>query len=467
MVLILGLSVAKQQWIRDTVHKFTDHSGLAILTDAPKKRKKVWETWPDHKYISINYDLLRQDLDREMIMSIPWKAVIMDEPHQLLMDWDGKTHAAVHDLIIGKNIPWVFLLTGTPVQAEPGDMGALHHLVDPKLMGEERSKFDKEYVRWEWDGFRPKIVTYRNLNRMRAMTEPHFLRRTDEDVDVERPTGFPVNLDVVMTPLQKKLDDMVKERRSDLAESLREVQDKTGNDENKMITWHGQKQRAGDLIANLDGAMQGTMAARVALAIDPRFLLDSESEWTKKHLVPLVEQAMQSKSFKAPKLDLLIEEIEKRVNGEGEKVVVFLTSLKGARRVYRDLARVLGKDRMAHFVGGMSDQVRETQKDRFMNDPNCMVIVCNDAARAAVNLQAGKYMYHLDLPWNPNTFLQRNGRIQRVGSKHKNIFIFPLVAVGSIDEDVLQAWERKQSVQTVLVGVTSEQHQAMQLTMSL
>jgi len=272
---------------------------------------------------------------------------------------------------------------------------------------------------------------------------------------------------VEMTPLQKKLEEMIAERRKEISANMQEVMRRARGDENARIHWKGWTERAGDILENLDGAMKGTLAARTAIAIDPLWLLDSESQWVQEKLVPVVQKhANASGEVKAPKIDLLMEELKQRVEVEGEKVVIFLTSLKGARRLYRKLRCEFGRDALAYFVGGMSDDTRQAQIDCFMNNPSCKIMLANDAAKSAVNLQAAKYMYHLDLPWNKTDYEQRNGRIQRVGSQHKRVYIFNLVMAGSIDEDVLTAWERKTLVSESLLGVRQEQSQALQAAMS-
>lgn len=467
MVLILGLSVAKMQWIRDTVQKFTDHPGLAIRTVSPAAREKLWMSWPNYKYISVNYELLLQEKDADFIFALPWKAIILDEPHQKLMGWEGKMHQTVKDLIAATKPSYVFMLSGTPVQADPDDLASLHDLVDPDLLGGAKA-FNKNHVITEWNGSFAKAVAYKNMAKLRSLTEKHILRRTDQEVEVERPEGEPVNLDVDMTPLQKKLEEVIAKRRDELRTAAQEIDSLSKGNRDKEVFWKGQKQKAGDLLEMLDGAMQGTMAARIATAIDPSWLLDSESKWGQENLAPLVEKAMEGgKKIKAPKMELLLEELKQRVTVEGEKVVIFMTSLKGARRVYRTLMQEFGRGKLAYFVGGMSDNDRQEQIDRFMQDPDCMIMVANDAARSAVNMQVAKYMYHLDLCWHPTDYAQRVGRIKRVGSKHKTVHIFNLIATGSIDEDILAAWERKKMVSTSLIGVTEQQAQALNLAMSL
>ncbi|MBA3432246.1 MAG: hypothetical protein H0U16_12300 [Actinobacteria bacterium] len=52
----------------------------------------------------------------------------------------------------------------------------------------------------------------------------------------------------------------------------------------------------------------------------------------------------------------------------------------------------------------------------FARDPQVRVFLATDAASEGKNLQrAARHLIHLDVPWNPNRYAQRNGRIDRYG----------------------------------------------------
>lgn len=74
-----------------------------------------------------------------------------------------------------------------------------------------------------------------------------------------------------------------------------------------------------------------------------------------------------------------------------------------------------GDDRIDSFTGITSAERRESIKRAF-NDPASplRILVCTDAAREGINLQAQCHdLIHIDLPWNPGRLEQRNGRIDR------------------------------------------------------
>lgn len=96
------------------------------------------------------------------------------------------------------------------------------------------------------------------------------------------------------------------------------------------------------------------------------------------------------------------------------KVVVFTE--------YRDTLRAAARRLQAEgisfvtFHGATPDPDRQQAIDSFLHDPTIRVFLATDAASEGINLQhAAHQLIHLDVPWNPNRYAQRNGRIDRYG----------------------------------------------------
>jgi ERCC4-related helicase len=88
------------------------------------------------------------------------------------------------------------------------------------------------------------------------------------------------------------------------------------------------------------------------------------------------------------------------------------------RRLREALAETDGADdRIGVFTGATGGDRREEVKRAFNTDPDVetlRVLICTDAAREGLNLQAYcSDLIHFDLPWNPSRLEQRNGRIDR------------------------------------------------------
>jgi hypothetical protein len=105
----------------------------------------------------------------------------------------------------------------------------------------------------------------------------------------------------------------------------------------------------------------------------------------------------------------------------GRRLVIFTewdaTRLWLERRLAEALADLGIEGRIDHIIGATPLDHRETIKRAFNADPAdepLRILVCTDAAREGINLQARCYdLIHFDLPWNPARLEQRNGRIDR------------------------------------------------------
>jgi superfamily II DNA or RNA helicase len=114
-----------------------------------------------------------------------------------------------------------------------------------------------------------------------------------------------------------------------------------------------------------------------------------------------------------------------------QKAVVFTEY----RDTLRAAARRLDAEgiRYALFHGGTPDAERDTAIHSFLTNPEVRVFLATDAASEGKNLQHGvHHLIHLDVPWNPNRYLQRNGRIDRYGQT-ETPHIWALVAADRKD----------------------------------
>ena len=118
-------------------------------------------------------------------------------------------------------------------------------------------------------------------------------------------------------------------------------------------------------------------------------------------------------------LDKILDDpLMKQANGARRKLVLFtefkdtLTDLAGKIR-----DRLGRPEAVVEIHGGVARDRRRQIVHAFMNDPEVVVLLANDAAGEGVNLQRAHLMVNYDLPWNPNRLEQRFGRIHRIGQK--------------------------------------------------
>jgi superfamily II DNA/RNA helicase len=140
-----------------------------------------------------------------------------------------------------------------------------------------------------------------------------------------------------------------------------------------------------------------------------------------------------------PKLEKFISDLKSVPTLKKEKLVIFTESKETGDYLYENLHKVFpGKVLFYSSMGGRHTDLsttskhtiaREIIKDNF--DPNSTYhqndikyLITTDILAEGINLHRSNVLINYDLPWNPTRLLQRAGRVNRLGSKHKSICIF-------------------------------------------
>ena len=87
------------------------------------------------------------------------------------------------------------------------------------------------------------------------------------------------------------------------------------------------------------------------------------------------------------------------------------------------------------LMGGMKENKQDIIT-KFRDDPNINILLSSEVASEGVDLQFCRILVNYDLPWNPMKVEQRIGRIDRIGQKNDQIFIWNLFHKGTIDEKI-------------------------------
>jgi superfamily II DNA or RNA helicase len=94
-----------------------------------------------------------------------------------------------------------------------------------------------------------------------------------------------------------------------------------------------------------------------------------------------------------------------------------------------------GGERLMVLHGGMDPKERDKVTAAFQANPSVApvrILLATDAASEGIDLQNYcQYLIHIEIPWNPNVMEQRNGRIDRHGQRHKEVFIWHPVGKAS------------------------------------
>ena len=75
------------------------------------------------------------------------------------------------------------------------------------------------------------------------------------------------------------------------------------------------------------------------------------------------------------------------------------------------------------------DKIEENYDPNYIGEQSDEIqyLITTDVLAEGINLHRSNIIINYDLPWNPTRVLQRVGRVNRVGTKHKNIFVYNLL----------------------------------------
>jgi hypothetical protein len=183
--------------------------------------------------------------------------------------------------------------------------------------------------------------------------------------------------------------------------------------------------------------------------------LRADVEADRNLLRGFAKRAEQVSRAQDPKLKQLVEELRavaRQAANEGlgeddarnrRKVLVFSYFADTVDWIREHLADVLARDRqLAVYRGRVAaisgDESRgdvsraeamfgfapvSTEAPAGRADDRFDILVTTDVLAEGVNLQQCRHVVNYDLPWNPMRLVQRHGRVDRIGSPHRDVYV--------------------------------------------
>ena len=127
-----------------------------------------------------------------------------------------------------------------------------------------------------------------------------------------------------------------------------------------------------------------------------------------------------------PKLELFVNMMQGELfnprENQNQKLVIFSESVDTVNCLYRTLTERLGRADVLRITARNRNQEREriaanfdaNYSGRQVDDYN--IIVTSDVLAEGVNLHRANVIVNYDSPWNASRLMQRNGRVNRIGS---------------------------------------------------
>ena len=360
--------------------------GLSVLALHGAERKAHFAEIPQYDVVLTTYSLLWRDA--EALARQRFHLLILDEAQTVK---NARSQGA--EVVRRIDARHRLCLTGTPLENHLGELWSQFDFLLPGFLG-DRNNFNRYWrapIEKSGDRERRELL----VRRIR----PFILRRCKEEVAQELPPK---------TIIVRKVELIGAQR--DLYETVRVAMDAVVREE-VANRGFGRSQ-----IVILDAMLKLRQ-----VCCDPR----------------LLRSAAAARVSERSKLDLLMTMLPEQVD-EGRRILVFsqFTSMLALIEVELQKAG-LG------YVTLTGDTIdRETPVRRFQNGEAPIFLISLKAGGLGLNLTAADTVIHYDPWWNPAVENQATDRAHRIG-QDKPVFVYKLIAAGSIEEKILALQERK------------------------
>ncbi len=380
-VVIIVPASLKLNWKREA-EKWLPFPGVEILSGT-----QPWKLTGD--MIIINYDIVHAWIDD--LKRIKPQVLIMDEVHYIKSNKAHRTKAVKQ---LGKGIPHIIGLSGTPIINRPVEAFNAIQLINPDLFP-NYWEFTHKYCNAHHNGFGWNFSGASNTDELhKRLIETIMIRRLKKDVLPDLP-------DKIYSFIPIELENE-KEYLNAENDFVKYIKDTKGKDAAKRIS-------NAEALVSIEGLKQ--------LAVKGK--LKEVTEWIEDFL---------------------------EVDG---KLVVFATHKFVIDALMNQFAKVAVK-----IDGSVSQIERQNAVDSFQNNERIRLFVGNiQAAGVGITLTASSSVAFIELGWSSSIHEQAEDRCHRIGQKD-SVNIYYLLAKGTIEEKIMKLISNKAKIlNQVLDGV--------------
>lgn len=355
--------------------------------------------------VIINYDILTKHI--EALKNINFKAIVLDESHYVKSSKTQRTKVCRE---LSSNIPIRLLLTGTPILNKPKELISQLQIIDRLDDFGGWWRFVNRYCAAFKGRFGLWMEGAENLGELNSkLREKCMIRRKKEDVLKELP---PKRVAIVPIEITNR------------AEYIRA--------ESEVISWLKERAMKDESFLEI---IKDLPVEEQQMAIKDRGDTTEERARKAEELVR-IEALKQLAAI--GKLEAVNEWIDDFLEN-GEKLVVFASHIA----IQKKIASWYGA---AHIFGEDDGQTRQSNIDRFQNDPECRIIVCSlQAGGVGITLTAASNVVFVEQGWTPSIMQQAEDRLHRIGQMDC-VTAWYLNAINTIDEEIAELIEKKRKI---------------------
>ena len=444
--LVVAPGSLVEQWQDELGEKFD--LDFAILTRDLLAASRRGDPFSEHPRLIARLDMLSrgEDLQHLIRSADEWDLVICDEAHRMSAGYFGAEVKYTKRYQLGRLLRdrarHFLLMTATPHNGKEEDFQLFLALLDPdrfegrfrpgvhsrdasdvlrRLTKEELRRFDgtalfpeRRAYTAQYELSEPESALYETVTRyvQEEMNRAERFAATDE--------RRRVNVGFALTVLQRRLASSPAAIHESLKRRLARMEDRLtaireGGPPPAFSTAPDPEELEEATETEIEAVEERVLDQATAAAT----IEDLETE-----IATLARLEKQARGLRRRETDTKWRELHDVLDhplmtdqhGKRRKLIVFTEPRDTLEYLAERIRTRLGKpDGVVVIHGGVSREARREAVEAFMNDPEVVVMVANDAAGEGVNLQRAHLMVNYDLPWNPNRLEQRFGRIHRIG----------------------------------------------------
>ncbi|MCM3215400.1 DEAD/DEAH box helicase [Niallia taxi] len=384
-VLILVPASLVTQWAIELNTKF-------FIPAVSQRKSYVWEQCD---IVVSSIDTAKRAPHREIINSLDYDLVIIDEAHKLK---NNKTKN--YEFVQNLKKKFCLLLTATPIQNRVSEIFNLVSLLKPGHLGSETAfyeKYKKDSRSVNDDEHLKELVNKVMIRNRRSDTGIEWTKRVVEAVTIEFTEEERALYDTIESLKGYEADDNAAQTRSPFS----------------MITLQREACSSRESVYyTIQNMMKKTENPSQEFQDTINLLTSKINAITKN-----------SKAEKAL-------EIIKRAD---DKVIIF-TEYRATQLYLQWYLKQHGITSVP-FRGGFKRGKKDWMRDLFQN--HAQVLIATEAGGEGINLQFCNHIINFDLPWNPMRLEQRIGRIHRLGQK-KDVMIYNFAIKDTVEDHILK-----------------------------
>lgn len=400
-MLVIAPTSVVSNW-KSEATKFVPHIRTLMLHGS--NRHEDFERIKNHDLVLTTYPLILRDKDHWLKHN--FHTIILDEAHAI------KNPRTKVSLIVNQlKGDTRFCLTGTPIENHLGELWSLFNFLIPGFLETNKvfNDFYKHPIEREQDTTRQQALVQR--------VKPFVLRRRKEEVVLELPPKTEI---IKLCELHKSQRDVYETIRLSMQSRVQEEIQAKG--------------LGGSQIVVLDALLKLRQ-----ICCDPR----------------LMKSQTAKKTSESVKLDVLRDMLEELLE-EGRRILIF-SQFTSMLALIEDELKTMNIP-YVKLIGETRD--RQTPIDTFQSGKVPVFLISLKAGGVGLNLTAADTVIHYDPWWNPAAEDQATDRAHRIG-QDKPVFVYKLIAQGTVEEKMLELQKRKRSVAEGVLGQAGEKTVAL------